>query len=75
MKPELDPEKVVARLAELRAAYVPEGVSDARRRLAHEIPPRSERFERRVARSLAELRALCDLAAHLHERLEPDRTS
>jgi hypothetical protein len=59
---------VAARLAELRARYVPERLEDAVRRLARERPSVREPFERRAARALGELRALCELARHLHAR-------
>jgi hypothetical protein len=69
MSRELDPAAVVARLAELRAAYVPESVQHARARLAEERPSgASESFDRSVRRRLAELRALCELTRHLHAR-------
>ncbi len=57
---------VAARLRELRRLYVPEGIAAARERLARERPPAAEPFTVAVARSLAELRALCELARHLH---------
>ena len=67
MSPELDPASVAARLAVLRGAYEPERVDAARARLARERPASSERFVDGVARRLAELRALSDLARHLHD--------
>jgi hypothetical protein len=72
MSRELDPAAVARRLAELRARYVPETVEEGRRRLARERPPRVETLAQRAARGLAELRALCDLADHLH-RASPRR--
>jgi hypothetical protein len=62
--------QVLARLAELRRLYSPERLEDARQRLAAERPRRSEPFEVAVARSLEELRALCELTKYLH-RAEP----
>ena len=66
MSRELEPAAVARRLAELRALYVPETLDDGRRRLARERPRRVETLEETAARGLAELRALCDLTAHLH---------
>ena len=66
MKGMLAPRLVAARLAELRACYVPERVEQARERLAREAMQQAPPFERAVARSLKELRALCELARHLH---------
>lgn len=69
MKPDpaAPPPGVGARLARLRALYVPERDVDARARLAREVPaPRPETFDQAVARRLRELRALDDLARHLH---------
>jgi hypothetical protein len=61
------PPGVSERLAALRALYVPERDDEARARLEHERPPQSPpRFEVAVAARLRELRALCDLAGHLH---------
>ncbi len=65
MAAELNPSRVTAYLAELRARYQPETVEDARSRLQRERPPSTESFEESVARRLDELRALCDLIAHL----------
>lgn len=62
------PAGVAERLDELRALYVAERDVDARRRLAAETPRPSEPFAKAVARRLAELRALEDLAGHLHRR-------
>jgi hypothetical protein len=62
---ELRPEDVVARLAELRACYRAETVEEARLRLERERPVDDEPFDRAVARRLDELRALCDLVAHV----------
>lgn len=64
MKGDLAPESVAARLAQLRALYVPETLEEGRARLAHQAP--EESFDRGVARRLAELRALCELTSHLH---------
>lgn len=67
MKPDVDPLRVAARLAELRELYVPETTEESRRRLAQERPEEiAESFERAVERRLAELRALDELARHLH---------
>jgi hypothetical protein len=66
MRRELDPEQVAARLDELRARYVPETLEAARLRLARERPQSMESFEQRVERCLGELRALDELARHLH---------
>jgi len=68
MKLELDPRLVAERLSRLRALYVPERIEDARRRLERERPRIDEPFETAVARRLAELRALDELARHLHRR-------
>lgn len=64
MRADLSPTLVAARLAELRAAYVPMTAEEARRALAS--APRSETLAQGAARRLAELRALMDLTAHLH---------
>jgi hypothetical protein len=66
MTGDLDPRDVAARLSDLRSRYVAESVSDARARLAREQPRPQEPFEQVAARSLAELRALCELARVLH---------
>ncbi len=66
MRRELDPTAVARRLNELRSRYHPEHVDAGRRRLAHERPARTESLAETAARGLAELRALCDLADHLH---------
>ena len=63
---ELDPRDVAARLSDLRRSYIAESVSDARARLAREQPRPEQPFAQRAARSLAELRALCELARVLH---------
>ena len=60
------PPGVAARLARLRALYVPETDTAARSRLARERPRVTEPFEAAVARRLGELRALSELANHLH---------
>lgn len=62
------PPGVEDRLARLAALYVPESDAEARRRLVSEVPAKSEAFVTAVARRLAELRALCELANHLHRR-------
>jgi hypothetical protein len=56
---------VRARLDALRALYVPETIDEARARLARERPRDATPFDMRVARSLAELRALCELTRAL----------
>jgi hypothetical protein len=76
------PPGVSERLAALRALYVPERDGEARAHLARDRlpPPSPPRFEVAVAARLRELRALCDLAGHLHRakigkkiRVETDR--
>lgn len=62
---ELRPEDVSARLAKLRALYVPESIEEARERLERERPERQETFDQAVARRLRELRAVCDLVHHV----------
>ena len=71
MSRELDPSVVGSRLAELRRRYVPERIEEGQRRLARERPARNEPLAQMAARGLAELRALCDLAAHLHRARPP----
>jgi hypothetical protein len=66
MRRELDPEQVAARLEELRACYVPETLEEGRLRLARERPRSIEPLEKLVERRLGELRALDELARHLH---------
>jgi hypothetical protein len=66
MRAELGAAAVASRLQALRALYVPERLDAARERLGRERPVAAEAFAERVARSLAELRALCELARHLH---------
>lgn len=66
MKHDLDPLRVAARLARLRELYVPESLEEARRRLAEHPVEAPEPFARAVGRRLAELRALDELARHLH---------
>jgi hypothetical protein len=66
MKSELDPRKLASRLEVLRSAYVAETVEEAHGRLARERPRDIAPFDVRVARRLAELRALCELARELH---------
>jgi hypothetical protein len=65
---ELRAEDVAARLAALRARYEPESVAEAALRLADERPPVIEHFADGVQRRLGELRALCELARHVHGR-------
>lgn len=62
------PAGVPERLERLRSLYVAESDVAARRRLDAEHAPRPEPFAAAVTRRLAELRALDDLAAHLHPR-------
>jgi len=62
---ELRPEDVAARLAVLRALYVPESIEEARLRLERERPEPEESFDQAVARRLRELRAVCDLVNHV----------
>jgi hypothetical protein len=71
MAAELDPGAVAARLGALRTAYAPETVDDGRRRLAQERPPSQESVAQVAARSLSELRALCELARVLHQARPP----
>lgn len=72
MRRELTPQLAAQRLEVLRALHVTERDEDARQRLERERPVCVEPFERAVARRLEELRALCNLAAHLHRgRLRP----
>jgi hypothetical protein len=59
---------VAERLEGLRATYVPEGDANAGRRPAAQPDAAAEAFAAGVARRLEELRALCDLAQHLHRR-------
>jgi hypothetical protein len=66
MAHDLEPLMIAARLATLRALYVPETVEQARERLARERPPSRESPAQVATRSLAELRALCELARVLH---------
>jgi hypothetical protein len=73
MRAELDPRSVAARLAELRARYAPETVDDGRNRLAREQPRSQESVVEVAARSLSELRALCELARVLHRARPLDR--
>ncbi len=64
--------EVTARLAELRAGYVPESVDAGCRRLALDRPRHEQHLVETAARGLAELRALCELTTHLHRvRVEP----
>jgi hypothetical protein len=73
---DLSARTVAARLAWLRDSYVPDDAIAARLRLEDPAGRRSEPFARAVARRLAELRALCELADHLHAaRLAADESS
>jgi hypothetical protein len=71
MTRELRLEGVAIRLAALRDLYVPETVEEGQRRLARERPRRVEPLVVTAARGLDELRALCDLATHLHRARPP----
>lgn len=71
MARDLDPRTVAARLANLRARYVPESVAEAAERLARERPPSADSFDVRVGRNLAELRALCELTSYLGQARFP----
>jgi hypothetical protein len=62
------PPGVAERLDRLRALVVVDTDADTRRRLARDRPTSVEPFAVAVARRLAELRALSDLANHLHRR-------
>ena len=66
MRRELDPQQLATRLEALRSSYVPETLEEAHARLAREQPRDTMPFDQRVARRLAELRALCELARALH---------
>jgi hypothetical protein len=65
MKANPSPELVAARLAELRALFVPMNAEEARQRLA--ATPRRETFAAGVERRLEELRALSELTTQLHQ--------
>ena len=65
MSRSLSSEAVAARLARLRATYVPEHVNDARQRFAPKAA-NLQHFARDVALRLKDLRALCELSDHLH---------
>ncbi len=67
------PPGIALRLAALRALAVPEKDDEARARLSRERPPTAEDWNVAVHRRLGELRALCDLAAHLHRAAPPSR--
>ena len=62
------PSGVVERMERLRLLCVPEREAEARRRLADRPRTTNTHFAATVARRLAELRALCDLASHLRRR-------
>jgi hypothetical protein len=66
MRSELDPRRVADRLSRLKALYVPESVVEGGARLAREQPRSHASLAQVAARSLAELRALCELARVLH---------
>jgi len=70
---ELRPEDVAARLAKLRALYVPESVEEARVRLEAERPRPAETFDEAVARRLCELRAICELVRHVQGIADRER--
>jgi hypothetical protein len=63
---DLSPPAVAARLARLRALYVADDEDAARRRLEDPSARAREQFAMAVARRLAELRALDELARYLH---------
>ena len=67
------PPGVAARLTALRDLYAPEPVAEAKERLARERPKPRQPFEVAIARRLLELRALLDLAGHLHRALPHGR--
>ena len=64
------PSGVAERMDRLRVLCVPELVAEARlRRLFAQRPPTTDvPSATAVARALAELRSLCDLASHLRRR-------
>jgi hypothetical protein len=62
------PSGVINRMERLRLLCVPERDAEARRRLADRPRITNAPFAAAVARRLAELRALCDLASHLRRR-------
>ena len=64
MPPDLAPESVAARLAILRASYVPLNADEARALL--EAADARKPFAEAVSLRLAELRALSDLTRYLH---------
>jgi hypothetical protein len=64
-RPAGPPPGVAERLEALRGLYVAETDREARARLARERPRSDRPFPVLVAARLHELRALCDLAAHL----------
>jgi hypothetical protein len=59
---------VAERLEGPRTTYVQESAPDARRCLSGEPDAAAEAFAAGVARRLEELRALCELANHLHRQ-------
>jgi hypothetical protein len=68
LPPGYPPPGVAERLERLRTLYVSESAADVRQRLAsstraHEVP-----FATAAARRLEELRALFDLANHVHRQ-------
>jgi hypothetical protein len=62
------PSGVAERLERLRVLHVPERDTEARQRFADRPRAANTPFALAVARRLAELRALCDLASHLGQR-------
>lgn len=62
------PSGVALRMERLRVLCVPERDAKARRRLADRPRTTNTPFAATVARRLADLRALCDLASHLRRR-------
>lgn len=73
------PVGVAARLRHLRRIATAETDGEARARLARERPaPRISTFAELASARLRELRALCELTAHLHrarQRTPPPRTT
>jgi len=65
MASELTADQVRARLDRLRALYVPLGLEEARARMAAPSASHPDLSAAIVGRRLAELRALCELTAHL----------
>jgi hypothetical protein len=62
------PPGVAERMARLRALCIPERDAEARRRLTNRPQATNAPFAAAVARRLAELSSLCDLANYLRRR-------